>query len=168
MHTSRVEISQSYNLINIYDVNVPPEGMINKGRDVLNLLHFNQPSTWCSRVVEKWNRKLDQKVNNKYVAEITKQAWICPLCLQEGKVINKFYGQCLNNKWLVVTTAELIQDIRMGPGQMRKVETVILGSEKQDTEVGASRCFFTNGSGKKLSLRTGAMMTELALEKSYH
>jgi len=84
-----------------------------------------------------------------YAEEITEQAWICPLCLQEGKVINKFYGQCLNNKCLVVTTAESIQDIRMGPGIKRKVETVILGSERQHTEIGASRCFFTDGSGKK-------------------
>jgi len=50
-----IKISQSYNLINIYDVNAAPEGMINKGRAVLNLLHYDQPSTWCSRLVE-WLR----------------------------------------------------------------------------------------------------------------
>jgi len=123
-----LDISQSYNLINIYDVNAAPEGMMKKRRAVLNLLHFNQSITWCRRVVETWSKKLNQKVNNMYMEESTGQAWFCPLCLQEGRVINKFYGQCLNNKCLVVTTAESIQDIRMGPGIKRKVETVILGT----------------------------------------
>jgi len=158
-----VDIGRSYNLVNIYDVNATPEGIMNKGRAVLNLLHYGQSSKWCERVIETWSKRAEQKVNNMYAEEGTGQVWICPLCLQEGKVINKFYGQCLNKGCLVVTTAESIQDIRMGPGIKRKVETVTLWSEKQYTKIGASRCFFPDGSGKKVSQRTEAMLTGWAV-----
>ena len=97
----------------MYDANKSPELRDYGDKIIFKLIKCGKSEAWCEKVMDVWMNNYKNRINNMYKEDGKVLQWDCPLCGKRGQRINNFYGRCLNDNCLVVTTDGSIQDIRM-------------------------------------------------------